>query len=166
MSFDATNSLGLETELDIGQYMDYISTYMNFLPIIKQLARAYQGFEGYSSIHIRGLGLLPVQFDVIATLGNQPPITYKQLGEKTLISKSSLTGVVERMVQKGFIAILENPDDARSHFLTLTVKGQKIFEKAFPEHLQHLEMAFQKLSKKQMKEIEESLKTLKSIFIS
>ena len=146
--------------------MDYISTHMNFLPIIKQLARAYQEFEGYSSTHIRGLGLLPVQFDVIATLANQPPMSFKQLGEKTLISKSSLTGVVGRMVQKGLIATQENPDDARSHLLKLTAKGQKIFEKTFPEHLKHLEAAFQKLSKKQMKEVEEALKTLKSIFIS
>ena len=83
-----------------------------------------------------------------------------------MISKSSLTGIVERMVQKGFIATLENPVDARSHLLKLTAKGQKIFEKAFPEHLRHLELAFQKLSKNQMKEIEKSLKTLKSIFIS
>ncbi len=139
---------------------------MNFIPVIKELARAYQGFEGYSSAHIRGLGLMPVQFDVIATLANQPPMTYKQLGEKTLISKSSLTGVVDRMAQKGFIATLENPEDARSHLLRLTVKGQKIFEKVFPEHLEHLETVFQKLSNKQIKEIEESLKTLKSIFIS
>ena len=139
---------------------------MNFIPVIKELARAYQGFEGYSSAHIRALGLMPVQFDVIATLANQPPMTYKQLGEKTLISKSSLTGVVDRMAQKGFIATLENPEDARSHLLRLTVRGQKIFEKAFPEHLEHLESAFQKLSNKQIKEIEESLKTLKSIFIS
>ncbi len=146
--------------------MYYISTHMNFLPIVKELARTYQEFEAYSSAHIRGLGLLPVQFDVIATLANQPPMTYKQLGEKTLISKSSLTGVVERMVQKGFITILENPDDARSHLLKLTVKGQNIFEKAFPGHLEHLELAFKKLSKSQMKEVEESLKTLKSIFIS
>ena len=146
--------------------MDYISTYMNFLPTVKELARAYQAFEGYSSAHIRGMGLLPVQFDVIATLANQPPMSFKQLGEKTLISKSSLTGVVERMVQKGLIANQENPDDARSHLLKLTTKGQKIFEQVFPEHLKHLEAAFQKLSKKQMKEVEEALKTLKSIFIS
>ena len=146
--------------------MYYISTYMNFLPIIKELARAYQEFEGYSSTHIRGLGLLPVQFDVIATLANQPPMSFKQLGEKTLISKSSLTGVVDRMVQKGLIGTQENPDDARSHLLKLTARGQKIFDKAFPEHMKHLELAFDKLSKKQIKEIEESLKTLKSIFIS
>jgi DNA-binding MarR family transcriptional regulator len=139
---------------------------MNFLPIIKELARAYQGFEGYSSAHIRGLGLLPVQFDVIATLANQPPMSFKQLGEKTLISKSSLTGVVGRMVQKGLIATQENPNDARSHLLKLTAKGQKIFEQVFPAHIKHLELAFQNLSKKQITEIEESLKNLKSIFTS
>ena len=144
--------------------MDYISTYMNFLPIIKQLARAYQEFEGYSSAHIRGLGLLPVQFDVIATLANQPLMSFKQLGEKTLISKSSLTGVVGRMVQKGLIATQENPDDARSHLLKLTTKGQKTFEKVFPDHLRHLELVFQKLSKKEAKNVEESLKLLRTIF--
>jgi DNA-binding MarR family transcriptional regulator len=48
--------------------------------------------------------------------------------------------------------------------LKLTAKGQKIFEQVFPAHIKHLELAFQNLSKKQMMEIEESLKTLKSIF--
>ena len=131
---------------------------------IKLLASTYQAFEGYSSPHVRSLGLTPVQFDVLATLANQPPMTYKELGEKTLISKSSLTGVVERLLQKGWIASLTNSDDARSQHLNLTTKGQNIFEKVFPEHMKHLEIAFNQLSKKQLKEIEESLRTLKSIF--
>lgn len=137
---------------------------MNIITIIKELARTYQAFEGYSSPHIRSLGLTPVQFDVIATLANQPPMTYKELGEKTLISKSSLTGVVERMVQKGFIGVLSNAEDARSQHIKLTAKGQKVFEKVFPAHLKHLESAFNQLSNKQLKEIEHSLKFLKSIF--
>jgi DNA-binding MarR family transcriptional regulator len=139
---------------------------MNYLTTIKELVRAYQAFEAYSSKHIRGLGLRPVQFDVIATLANQPPMSYKQLGEKTLISKSSLTGVVERMVQKGYIHTVINPDDGRSQLLQLTPEGQAVFEKVFPDHLKYLEIAFQKISKKEIKEIEESLYTLKSIFKS
>lgn len=137
---------------------------MNFISTIKELARTYQAFEGYSSPHVRSLGLTPVQFDVIVTLANQPPMTFKELGEKTLISKSSLTGVVERMVQKGFIEALLNTEDARSQNLRLTTKGQKVFDKVFPQHMQHLEIAFNRLSKNQLKEIEVSLQTLKSIF--
>ncbi len=137
---------------------------MNNISVIKELVRAYQGFETYSSTHIRELGLTPVQFDVIATLGNQPPMSYKQLGEKTLISKSSLTGVVERMIAKGFIVTIDHPEDARSLLLKLTAKGQRVFEKVFPEHLAHLEQAFRKLSAKRLKEITEALIELKSIF--
>ena len=32
----------------------------------------------------------------IATLGNTPGMSYKELGDKTLITKGTLTGVIER----------------------------------------------------------------------
>ncbi len=139
---------------------------MNFLPTLKELVRTYQAFEDYSAPHLRSLGLTPVQFDVIATLGNQPPMTFKQLGEKTLISKSSLTGVIDRMSQKGMLSLFENEDDARSQKIQLTLKGQKIFDKVFASHLQYLGNAFEQLSETQLKEIQASLEQLKAIFIN
>ena len=138
---------------------------MNFIPVIRELARTFQAFESYSSPHIRSMGLTPVQFDVIATLANQAPMTFKELGEKTLISKSSLTGVVERMVQKGFVSCLDNELDARSQKLQLTNQGQKIFEKVFPAHLSYLQVAFDRLTPQQLHDIEKSLQCLHSIFI-
>lgn len=137
---------------------------MNFLPVLRSLAKTYQAFESYSIPHIRSLGLTSVQFDVIATLANQPPMTYKELGEKTLISKSSLTGVIERMAQKGWLSLLANQADGRSQKIKLTAKGQKLFEKTFPTHLSHLDQAFSQLSNEQMTEIQQSLNTLQSIF--
>ena len=139
---------------------------MNFLPTLKELVRTYQAFEDYSAPHLRSLGLTPVQFDVIATLGNQPPMTFKQLGEKTLISKSSLTGVIDRMSQKGMLSLFENEDDARSQKIQLTLKGQKIFDKVFASHLQYLGSAFEQVSETQLKEIQVSLEQLKAIFIN
>ncbi len=139
---------------------------MNFLPTLKELVRAYQAFEGYSAPHIRSLGLTLVQFDVIATLGNQSPMTFKELGFKTLISKSALTGVVERMAQKGMLTISDNPDDARSQKITLSTKGKKIFLKVFPAHINHLETAFNQLSENQLIDISESLQKLRTIFLT
>ena len=150
--------------LDTSFYMYYISPYMYFLPVVKDLVRAYQAFEGYSSAHIRSLGLTPVQFDVIATLANQEPMTFKLLGEKTLISKSSLTGVVERMVQKALVSCESNEEDARSQKLKLTAKGQKMFEQVFPAHLSHLKLAFDRLDQKDLIQFEHALKTITSIF--
>jgi DNA-binding MarR family transcriptional regulator len=104
------------------------------------------------------------QFDVIATLGNQLPMSCKDLGEKTLVTKGTLTGVLERLEAKGLILRQANLEDARSQLIGLTSEGQSLFEKIFPEHLEFLNKAFQKLSPDELKQLEKSLKLLKDIF--
>ncbi len=137
---------------------------MSFLPVLRELALAYQAFERYSAPDMKVLGLTSTQFDIIATLGNQPPVTCKELGEKTLVTKGTLTGVLERLEMKGIIERKLNPGDARSQMIGLTKDGQKLFEKVFPQHLEHLEKAFGKLSEDEMAEIQGSLKKLRAIF--
>ncbi|MBU3578292.1 MarR family winged helix-turn-helix transcriptional regulator [Polynucleobacter sp. UK-Kesae-W10] len=137
---------------------------MNFLPTLRNLVTAYQAFERYSAPDLKALGLTMTQFDVIATLGNQPPMTCKELGEKTLVTKGTLTGVLERLETKGILERNINPEDARSQKIGLTTSGQQLFERVFPAHIQHLNQAFQKLSPTQMQTLQESLKLLESIF--
>jgi DNA-binding MarR family transcriptional regulator len=144
--------------------MDYYDPHMDFLPTLKELVRAYQAFEAYSIPHVRSMGLSSVQFDVIATLANQAPMTFKELSEKTLISKTSLTGVVERMAQKGYVIIQANTEDGRSQKIKLTTKGQKTFTKAFPAHIAHLQKAFGKLTKQELNNTQAVLQSLKNIF--
>ena len=137
---------------------------MNFLPALRNLVSAYQAFERYSAPDLKAMGLTMTQFDVIATLGNQPPMTCKELGEKTLVTKGTLTGVLERLEAKGILERKLNPEDARSQMIGLTKTGQDLFEKVFPSHIQHSEKAFVKLSPKQLKDIQDSLQSLKDIF--
>jgi MarR family transcriptional regulator, 2-MHQ and catechol-resistance regulon repressor len=139
---------------------------MNFLPALKELVRAYQAFESYSARHLRTLGLTVTQFDVIATLGNQPPMTCKILGEKTFITKGTLTGVLERMEGKVLITRTANSDDGRSQMIALTPKGQKLFEHVFPVHLNHLNQAFKKLPENELLEAQKVLSGFKTIFLS
>lgn len=139
---------------------------MNFLPVLRNLVSAYQAFERYSAPHIAAMGLTMTQFDVIATLGNQLPMTCKELGEKTLVTKGTLTGVLERLEAKGLILRQINSEDARSQLIGLTATGQSLFEKVFPEHLEHLNGAFKKLSSNELKQLEESLRLLKDAFKS
>lgn len=137
---------------------------MGYLALMKGLATTYQAFEAYSASHIKKMGLTVTQFDILATLGNQPPMTCKELGEKTLILKGTMTGVLERMESKGLITRLPNEEDGRSYKIGLTPAGEKLFQKAFPEHLRHLEKAFGKLSKKETEKAVNALKNIKSIF--
>lgn len=137
---------------------------MNHLLLVKELVQAYQAFEMYSGAHIKEMGLTITQFDVVATLGNQPPMTCKELGEKTLVSKGTMTGVLERLEAKGLIEKLMNTDDGRSYKIGLSKSGDRLFKKVFPEHVEYLGKSISKLSKKEIEHAEKVLREVKTIF--
>ena len=117
-----------------------------FLATLRELARCYQAFEAYSAVHIRSLGLTPPQFDIVATLGNTPGMTFKELGEKTLITKGTLTGVVDRLADKKLVRRVASPSDGRSQIVQLTATGEALFARVFPEHIDYARRAFAPLS--------------------
>ncbi len=134
---------------------------MDFLPLRRELARSYQALESFSSAHVRQFGLTQPQFDLIATLGNQPPMTCKELGEKTLITKGTLTGILDRLEDKGLVERCTNSDDARSQKISLTSAGNDLFNQVFPSHVQYLSAAFHQLSKAEIDQLTHSLKQLR-----
>ena len=132
-----------------------------FLPLLRELSRTYQAFEIYSSAHVRSLGLTPAQFDIVATLGNTPGMTSRELGERTLITKGTLTGVVDRLVDKKLVRRSALPSDGRCQIVQLTAQGEKLFASIFPAHLAHMELAFAKFSQKELNGMVESLQGLR-----
>ncbi len=114
----------------------------SFLPAMRELVRTYQAFSSYSEAHIRQFDLTPAQFDVIATLGNTNGLSMGEIGEKTLITKGTLTGVIDRLIKKQLV-IREVPEDNRRNVIVqLTHQGQEIFEQSFPSHIAHLKERF------------------------
>lgn len=108
------------------------------LKTLRRLTTAYQAFAAYSAAQVRTLGLTPPQFDVLATLGNQPGMTCRELGERTLITKGTLTGVLDRMASRGLLSREPLEHDRRSVFVCLTPAGERLFAKVFPAHARHL----------------------------
>ena len=135
-----------------------------FLPLLRELAGTYQAFEFYSSAHIRSLGLTPPQFDIVATLGNTPGMPSKELGEKTLITKGTLTGVVDRLADKGLVRRVASPSDGRSQVVQLTRAGEKLFARVFPAHVKYMQRAFAQLSPQELAGITASLHRLRGAF--
>src|SRR4030067_2358701 len=105
-----------------------------FLPLLRELASTYQAFEVSSAVHIRSLDLAPPQFDIVATLGNTPGMPLKELGKKTLITKGTLTGVVDRLTDKGLVRRTASPSDGRSQIVQLTPQGKKLVWGGFSGH--------------------------------
>ncbi len=135
-----------------------------FLPVLRELASAYQAFEAYSAAHIRTLDLTPAQFDIIATLGNTAGMPLNELGTKTLITKGTLTGVVDRLSDKQLVRRIASPSDGRSQIVQLTPQGEAVFERIFPAHLAHLQQAFMELSADELAVAEASLRRLREAF--
>ncbi len=113
-----------------------------FLRSVRLLAQCYQGFERLSGRHVRALGLTPAQFDIVATLGNTEGMSFRALGEQTLITKGTLTGVVDRLEMRGVIERRASRTDGRSTVVALTDAGRRLFEKVFPEHVAYCARAF------------------------
>ena len=134
------------------------------MPVMYELVRAYQAFVTYSAAHIRSLGLTASQFDIIATLGNTEGMSFKELGEKTLITKGTLTGVVDRLEAKSLVRRVASSSDGRSQIVQLTRSGEAMFARVFPAHVKHVEHAFGDFSQKNLDSTEAALKQLKQAF--
>jgi MarR family 2-MHQ and catechol resistance regulon transcriptional repressor len=132
-----------------------------YLRSIRLLSECMQLFEKMNSLHIRPLGFTESQFDIIATLGNTQGMTCKELGEKTLITKGTLTGVVDRLESKGIVQRERGGEDRRQYFVKLTELGQQTFEQIFPVVIESGRNNFQSYSDSDFHILEEQLLKLK-----
>ncbi len=134
------------------------------MPVLRELVRAYQAFKSYDDAHIRQLGLTSSQFDAIATLGNTPGMTFKQLAEKTLTTKGELTGIIDRLEKKGLVRREVSPEDRRSFLAVLTPEGERVFAQTFPAHIAYLKQRFEKLDGQELEQLQAALEKIKNLF--
>ena len=134
-----------------------------YLKSVRLLAECLQGFERFSGGSVRRSGLTHAQFDIIATLGNTPGMTYKELGDKTLITKGTLTGVIERLESKGLVLRTRCLDDKRSFYVALTDQGHKVFAEVFPLVVAHGRQLFESYSEADFDAMDQTLGKLKQL---
>src|SRR5438093_605035 len=107
-----------------------------FLQVLRPLVETYFAFLRKDDRHIRSLGLTSPQFDVIATLGDTQGMPCRELSEKTLVTKGTLTGVLDRLEKKGLIERVPSREDRRCTLIRLTPKGDARFREVFPAHIE------------------------------
>jgi MarR family transcriptional regulator, 2-MHQ and catechol-resistance regulon repressor len=135
-----------------------------FLPLIRELIRAYQALHDYSAQNLRELGLTSPQFEVICTLANTPGMSMSKLGEQTLITKGTLTGIIDRLEQKGLVRREVPEENRRSFTIVLTPAGGRVFEEVFPAHTAYLKQRFEGLTPQDLIQMQAALKALRERF--
>ncbi|MDD1623742.1 MAG: MarR family transcriptional regulator [Methylococcaceae bacterium] len=131
-----------------------MKTPTTFPTVLRELLRTHQAFLSYAASHVHKLDLTLPQFDVIITLGNTSGMPYKKLGEETLITKGTLTGVINRLEDKGLVQRGASETDGRSQIIRLTEAGKSLFERTFPEHLQFINQLFNNYSPEDISTLE------------
>lgn len=132
------------------------------LPLVRELVRTYQAFEQLSTQRVKCHGLTHPQFDVIATLGNTQGMSCRELSERTLITKGTLTGVLDRLLAKGLITRTVPEHDRRSVFVALTDSGDELFHQSFPDVVNHCGEAFAGISDEKLLQLAAELAAIRA----
>ena len=136
-----------------------------YLKLVRPLVEAYLAFWRTDSRHIKTLRLTPSQFDVITTLGDTEGMTCSELSATTLVTKGTLTGVLDRLAAKGLIRRDAVSGDRRCTKISLTDKGDALFRKTFAAHIAFLRPFFERaLSPKDVEQTRALLLRLRDSF--
>ncbi|NOV30417.1 MarR family winged helix-turn-helix transcriptional regulator [Methylomonas sp. ZR1] len=143
-----------------------MSSDSTFPTVLRQLLRTHQAFLSYAARHVHRLELTLPQYDVIITLGKTAGMQPKKLGEETLITKGTLTGVVSRLEDKGLVERSASKKDGRSQIIRLTDAGRAVYEQTFPEHLAHIGRLFDDYAPEDIAKLEADLQRLHEAVIA
>ncbi len=121
-----------------------------YLKVLRPLVETYLAFSREANRHIRSMRLTQSQFDVIATLGDTTGMTCSELSAATLVTKGTLTGVLDRLEAKNLIRRDAVAGDRRCTKIRLTDRGEALFRKTFTAHAAFLRPYFERaLSKRE-----------------
>ncbi len=91
-------------------------------------------------------------------------MTCKDIGDITLITKGTLTGVVDRLEQKNLVERWSVEGDGRKTIVALTKRGERAYQKEFPRHITFLKEKFDGLGARDRKQAVELLQKIRDLF--
>lgn len=97
----------------------------------------YRDFDS----HVRAAGLSSIEWRVLATLHDSAPLTVSQLAHEVLAKQPTVTKLVQRMVEQGWLELLADPADQRRTLVTASAAGRKLVKPLLEKaRLHELEM--------------------------
>lgn len=106
------------------------------------------------------IGLTPPQFYVLATLGYTGGLPFNEIGAKMMVTVSNLTGIVDRLEEKGLAVRERNSRDRRVVRVILTAEGTRVYEAALPILEESLSRFFSPLDRSEQKTLASLLRKL------
>ncbi|MEG1767654.1 MAG: MarR family transcriptional regulator [Comamonas sp.] len=96
------------------------------------LRRAYQRHTAHFQQHIPDSQLTTAQFVVLCAVRDQEGLSLADIVKATVIDQATIRGVVERLRQREWIAIENDPGDRRKVVIHLTPAGRDLVHDMAP----------------------------------
>jgi DNA-binding MarR family transcriptional regulator len=82
----------------------------------------YKDFDS----HVRAAGLSSIEWRVLATLHDSEPLTVSQLADEVLAKQPTVTKLVQRMAEQGWVELLADASDQRRTLVAVTPAGKRL----------------------------------------
>ena len=82
----------------------------------------YKDFDA----HVRAAGLSSTEWRVLATLHDSEPLTIGQLAHEVLSKQPTVTKLVQRMAEQGWVALHADANDQRRTRVVVTAAGKRL----------------------------------------
>ncbi|MDM5250491.1 MULTISPECIES: MarR family transcriptional regulator [unclassified Lysinibacillus] len=122
------------------------------------LFRAYQSIQDATKKDLLQYDLNQTEFSVLEFLYHHGEQPIQMIGKRILIASSSITYVIDKLEQKGFVYRHACPNDRRVTYVLLTSEGKTLMEEIFPKHEQKINDIFAVLDQQEMETMILSLK--------
>jgi DNA-binding MarR family transcriptional regulator len=99
----------------------FVEDYLGYL--LGQANHAlYKDFDA----HVRAAGLSSIEWRVLATLHDGGPLTVSRLADEVLAKQPTVTKLVQRMSEQGWVALQADAGDQRRTLVVATPAGKRL----------------------------------------
>ncbi|MGE4572625.1 MAG: MarR family winged helix-turn-helix transcriptional regulator [Candidatus Izemoplasmatales bacterium] len=133
---------------------------MEDLKTITTLFRATDSFSKAIQRDVKQYGLNVTEFGIMEALYHKGKMNIKSLLEKVLITNSTMSYVIDQLIQKEYIIKTQSSLDRRSFELDLTQSGQSLMKNIFVKHKKHMRSIIEVLSKEEEEQLRIMLKKI------
>ncbi|WP_217587726.1 MarR family winged helix-turn-helix transcriptional regulator [Lentibacillus saliphilus] len=106
------------------------------LKLFVVLTRALEAIEKHVTADIKNQGINLTEFSVLELLYHKGEQPIQKIGQKILLSSSSMTYVIDQLEKKQWLTRQACPKDRRVTYAVITPAGKELMDGIFPKHVE------------------------------
>lgn len=108
----------------------------------------------------RNLDLSPEQWGLLLQIAEKGEPTMSDLVDTTVGDHPNVTRLVNGLVRMGYVERMQNPEDKRSHLISVTADGTSLIEDVFPDVTEAKAVFFEGLDQREVTALVKSLQVV------